>query len=272
MLHTAESTPDLSPPDEGAERVAAWISTRTDPGSYHRLVDSDSIVALVPWWYEAWHDGTGTNPHSVGISAATTAALWPAKPWSWTERCVVNMALAAADYAAWLESERGVAIPARRITSVHARARVPGFLSHGELDPGRRSDPGPGFPWDLFLAAYAWLRSPTPAPPPAPPPPNTDFGVFDMASAQTKLVPVGPLDGAGNGWTLIGFDSPVLRVVGVVANAAHPIGPDRTPGSPDDGYVPEHSKLAAAIEGGQVLLTVQGGAPGGLFAVWVTAA
>ena len=32
---------------------------------------------------------------------------------------------------------------------------VTGFISHGERDPGRRSDPGAGFPWDEFLERFA---------------------------------------------------------------------------------------------------------------------
>jgi hypothetical protein len=160
VIHTAESAPDLTAPDGGAENVAAWISRRTDPGSYHRLCDSDSIVALVPWWFEAWHDATGTNPHSVGISAATRADQWPSKPQAWRDSCIGRMAFAAADYAHWLQTNHGIDIPARRVTAAQARACVPGFVSHAELDPGRRSDPGAAFPWDQLLATYVWFRSP----------------------------------------------------------------------------------------------------------------
>lgn len=51
----------------------------------------------------------------------------------------------------------GTVIPARRITEKQARGKVPGFISHGELDPGRRSDPGAHYPWVAFLARYAEL-------------------------------------------------------------------------------------------------------------------
>jgi hypothetical protein len=161
VIHTAENSPDVTAPDDGAENVAAWISRRTDPGSYHRLCDSDSIVALVPWSFEAWHDATGTNPHSVGISAATRATDWPSKPRAWRDGCIGRMAFAAADYAHWLRATHGIDIPARRVSADEARARIPGFVSHAELDPGRRTDPGAEFPWDQFLATYQWLRSPT---------------------------------------------------------------------------------------------------------------
>lgn len=155
VLHSAENVPDLNPPDDGAETVARYISTRTSVGSYHRTCDADSIVDVLPWWAEAFHDGTGTNRHSVGISGAFKAHQLPTLPSWWVHGTVTNMARAAAEYAAWLHDVDGITIPARRITPGQARARVPGFVTHGELDPERRSDPGFHFPHGLFLHLYA---------------------------------------------------------------------------------------------------------------------
>lgn len=59
--------------------------------------------------------------------------------------------------AAWVKAETGVSVPARRITRAEYLARRPGFISHAELDPGRRSDPGDEFPWDQFLRLFAQL-------------------------------------------------------------------------------------------------------------------
>ena len=70
VLHTAESMLDLIGEDTGAEGVARFICGRTDPGSYHDLVDSDSAIQLVPYDAEAFQDGTGTNPHALSISWA----------------------------------------------------------------------------------------------------------------------------------------------------------------------------------------------------------
>ena len=153
VLHTAENATDFEGVDSGAEAVARFIATRSDPGSYHVLVDSDSTIRLAPWSAECWHD-TRTNNHSVGISAAVRSADW-SRLGARGERAVVRMALAAREYAAWLHATRGVVIPARRITRAQALDRVPGFIGHGEIDTGRRTDPGPDFPWSLFLAVYA---------------------------------------------------------------------------------------------------------------------
>lgn len=154
VVHTAESYPDEVGPDDGAENVARFIRDRTTYGSYHDLADSDSIVLLVPYWMQAYGDGTGSNPHAYHVSAATQAHRWPTLPREWTEATVRNMARAAARYARWIKREHGVEIPARRITREESDRRVPGFLSHAERDPARRSDPGAGFPWDLFLETY----------------------------------------------------------------------------------------------------------------------
>lgn len=155
VVHTAESFPDETGPDAGAENVARFIRDRTNFGSYHDLADSDSLINLVPYDAEAFHDGTGSNPHSYGLSAATQAAKWPNLSPEWTDATVRNMARGAARYARWIKREHGITIPARRITRAQSEARVPGFISHGERDPGRRTDPGRFFPWEKFLTYYA---------------------------------------------------------------------------------------------------------------------
>lgn len=155
VVHTAESYPDEVGPDTGAENVAHFIATRTTFGSYHDLCDSDSIVHVVPYDAEAYGDGTGSNPHAYHVSAATQAARWPTLGDEWVDGTVRNMARASARYARWLKAERGITIPAKRITRAESDRLVPGFISHGERDPGRRTDPGNAFPWDAFLDHYA---------------------------------------------------------------------------------------------------------------------
>ena len=169
VVHTAESTPDFVAFDGGAEAVANFIRNRTDPGSYHELCDSDSAINLVGYDAEAYHDATGSNPHSFGVSAATRADVWPLAPEAWRNGCIANMAERCAVYARWVREQRGIIIPARRITREQSEARIPGFISHAERDPARRTDPGRWFPWDQFLDEYARRMGGGPASPPATP-------------------------------------------------------------------------------------------------------
>jgi hypothetical protein len=154
VAHTAENMPDFVAFDGGAEAVANFIRNRTDPGSYHELCDSDSAINLVRYDAEAYHDATGSNPHSFGVSAATRADVWPLAPEEWRNGCIRNMAARSANYARWCRTHYGIVIPARRITRAESEARVPGFISHAERDPERRTDPGRWFPWDQFLGDY----------------------------------------------------------------------------------------------------------------------
>jgi hypothetical protein len=155
VLHTAENVTDVVLPDAGAENVAAFIARRGDPGSYHTIVDSDSIVRVGRYEWEMFHEGTGGNRWSLGLSFACRAAQWPMLPEEWVEPALRNGAEAAADMARWLHTEHGIMVPAARITADAYRRGVAGFVGHAALDPGRRSDPGAHFPWARFLSYYA---------------------------------------------------------------------------------------------------------------------
>lgn len=165
VVHSAENLPDVRPPDTGAEDVSGFIRRRSDPGSYHVLCDSDSRVQLVPFAWEAFHDGTGSNPWSIGISGAFQAHQWRTLPKWWRDACVMQMAAAAREAADWLHSCYGIEVPAIRLTK--GTYNQPGFCSHAEReqwfgDPGRRSDPGPWFPWDEFLFLFAFAGASPP--------------------------------------------------------------------------------------------------------------
>jgi hypothetical protein len=164
VIHTAENVWDQVGPDTGAEAVANFIRVRDTPGSYHDLVDSDSYLQLIRYTCEAYHDGTGSNPHSYGLSFACSAADWPAMSGEKRAAFVLRGAQRAATYARWLKSTRGIVVPAARITRDESDRRVPGFISHAQRDPQRRTDPGQGFPWSEFLDAYADLMNGAPAP------------------------------------------------------------------------------------------------------------
>lgn len=162
VVHTAESILDTVGPDTGAENVAAFIVARTDYGSYHLLVDSDSIVQLVPFDAEAYGDRTGSNLHAIHLSFACSTTDWSRMSAAKRTAFVRNGARAAARAAEWLKAEHGVTVPPRRISRADSEHRRPGFISHAERDPSRRTDPGTGFPWGEFLSTFEAFVDPGP--------------------------------------------------------------------------------------------------------------
>mgnify|MGYP006193615921 CR=1 FL=1 len=125
VLHSAENAPDLVLPDEGAERIARFIQGRSDPGSYHVICDQDSQLPLVPFSYEAYHDGTGSNPWSIGLSLALRAADWPKLTNDQRLWYMASLATAARQASDWLKVHHSVSVPARRpISCPPPRARA----------------------------------------------------------------------------------------------------------------------------------------------------
>jgi hypothetical protein len=155
VVHTAESGTDRSGPDPKAEGVASFIRNRTDPGSYHLIGDADSIIQLIRFDNEAYHDRTGSNRWSIGISLAMNAADWPSLSGTRREELVATAGQMAAIAATWLKG-RGLQVPEPRLlTKVESdRLDATGFISHARRDPSRRSDPGAGFPWTDFFRSY----------------------------------------------------------------------------------------------------------------------
>lgn len=171
VVHTAEGVMDTVGMDTGAENVASFISRRTDPGSYHELVDSDSHVALIPDDCEAFHVATDHhNWHSWGISAACRTVDWDPAHW-WTEQTIARMGERICEF--WERNGWNPVVNARWISRSDALNRVPGLVCHGTLQPRDRTDA-----WVLaryrgqlermLIEAIATAARPTPPPPPAP--------------------------------------------------------------------------------------------------------
>lgn len=155
VVHTAEGGTDTIGSDPTAENVAQFIRRRDTAGSYHLLGDADSIIQLVRFENEAYHDRTGSNRWSIGISLSLNAADWGRLSTSRRNQFVETAAQMAVIAARWLEN-RGLEVPAARKLTFNESERedASGFVSHATRDPSRRTDPGAGFPWDDFFRQY----------------------------------------------------------------------------------------------------------------------
>gem|GEM_PF-2758316 len=155
VLHTAEGGTDFSGADSKAENVASYLRTADRAGSYHLLGDADSIIQLVKFENEAYQDGTGSNPWAVGISLSMNSADWPRLSSQRKEEFVDSAAQMAVMAATWMQSIGLQAPAAVRLSKALSDSRgASGFISHGDRDPARRSDPGIDFPWSDFFETY----------------------------------------------------------------------------------------------------------------------
>ncbi len=200
VVHTAESLTDTIGADTGAEAVARFISTRTTFGSYHSIADSDSTVRVGRYEWEMFGEGTGGNKWALHLSFACQASQWSDLPSAWVTGAITNGAAEAAAMAAWVKATVAVTVPARRITAAEYRAGKPGFISHAELDPGRRSDPGPEFPWDAFLNQFAINTNQSPEDPNMPTPKEFEDYVEAIQGALVAAkIPIGNTGPDNNG-------------------------------------------------------------------------
>jgi len=141
VVHTPESFVDVHPPDDGAENVASFISTRTDPGSYHEVVDSDSYVPLIPDHLRAFHvAATGVNQWTWGISICTSAADWGLYP-AWDSAALLLTGDRIAAYLARWATRNGDVSRAWEgvgwITAAEAHAGKAGLIHHGQFQADR---------------------------------------------------------------------------------------------------------------------------------------
>ena len=143
-VHTAENTPDLVGADGGAEAIARFFSTTGRRASVHKVIDSDSIIDLLPDTHRAIHSKFAWKD-SLSFEISYKAAWWGRNP-AYEARLLRNAARICRDWV----SLYGITV--RRINLTEYQRGASGFIAHGDLDPARRTDPGSRFPWAGFLA------------------------------------------------------------------------------------------------------------------------
>ena len=113
----------------------------TRQASYHTITDRDSIVRMLPFNMEAWHDTTSNN-YSIGISVNWRVGDISRMTEEQRNQYYEQFALAVLEAVAWLKKTRNITVPLdRMLTRAEVVAGKPGISTHGRMDPGRRSDP-----------------------------------------------------------------------------------------------------------------------------------
>jgi hypothetical protein len=162
IMHITAGLQDLElvDPDSSAERTAMYAATTTRDVSWHSGSDTDGFLRLLPPSYTAWQC-IGYNSITLGHEISKADTDWRKMSPTWILRTLTHAANAVRPD---LTKYR---IPIRKATRAELdRARATdgppvGLISHHELDPDRRSDPGwigpagaqvDTFPWGLFFS------------------------------------------------------------------------------------------------------------------------
>lgn len=149
-VHSTEGVMDDVGTDTGAENVSGFISRRTDAGSYHEPVDSDSYVSLVRDECEAYSIAVdGHNRHTWNVSfACRTVDLHPESAWTLLAMAIAGQRVRAfwdrngfcpTCSARWLTPSQVAALRSRHETCPHGRW-AGGLVCHGTLQPADRTD------------------------------------------------------------------------------------------------------------------------------------
>lgn len=238
-----------------AEAVANYFARGTVVASCHYCVDSDSIVQCVHEADTAFH--APPNRYSIGIELAGYAEQTGAE---WADDFSTRMLNRAAILAAGICVRHG--IPPVWLSVADLKAGRKGITSHANISKAfgqtHHWDPGPNFPVDYFIAQVRrtmFAQSITEGAIVTPPPPPVKLV---GGKKMRQLIPVGPLDGQGNGW--MPTDIPFDRWESATPNAVDP----QTAGK----YGP---KVIASVcdHGGKVRVVVQGGEPRTTVGVYV---
>jgi N-acetyl-anhydromuramyl-L-alanine amidase AmpD len=167
---------------EGATTTASLASYLDQPGveaSYHVLVDDNGVYRYLPDEPAAWAMLSG-NHRSVQV-CLTGFARWPRSEWLAHDNMLRS---AAAVVRTWCTTYN---IPNVKLTPAQVGADQHGICGHWDWTLGKHdgthTDPGPFFPWDVFIQ-YVNL-----APGPQPPPPSPGPGSIPLMNyGETSAV------------------------------------------------------------------------------------
>ncbi|MGH3882101.1 MAG: N-acetylmuramoyl-L-alanine amidase [Pseudonocardiaceae bacterium] len=148
VIHTNEGdNPADVFPDRTAENLAAYLDRPSTQASYHKICDDDSTVRYLPDSVASWSIRSG-NSRALNL-CLTGWARWTRG--QWLDHAGM-LRRAAGEVAAWCDRYE---IPVRKLTPTQVAADHLGIIGHWDWTLGKRdgthTDPGPNFPWDVFI-------------------------------------------------------------------------------------------------------------------------
>jgi hypothetical protein len=159
VMHITAGLEDLDGVDDhSAENTAQYCRTTSTEVSWHSGSDTDTWVTLLPATYTAWHASAYNSP-TYGHEISKKHTDWR----TMSDRWVASTLFVA---AAGLKSvAQAYGIPLRKATRAELDREIAkgaagtpvGFISHSEVQPADRTDPGwvngvDTFPWARFFA------------------------------------------------------------------------------------------------------------------------
>jgi hypothetical protein len=136
--------------DSSAEKTARYAATTDRKVSWHSGSDRDSHLRLLPDDYTAFHV-RGYNSTTIGHEISKRDVSWSDEHPGWVTGTLEHAAVCLAPRV------KALRIPTRRARkleldhAISTKGMPVGFISHEDLDPTRRRDPGRDFPWQRFL-------------------------------------------------------------------------------------------------------------------------
>jgi N-acetyl-anhydromuramyl-L-alanine amidase AmpD len=120
--------------------------------SAHEVIDSEHVIQCVLKAAHAWHCGHTGNDTTYGIEICGQANQTRDQ---WLDEISIKTLSLAAARVGILAKVFG--LPIVMLTADDIKAGRTGITSHAEMSKAwhesTHTDPGPGFPWDLFLTA-----------------------------------------------------------------------------------------------------------------------
>lgn len=163
VMHITAGLEDLDTVDDhSAENTAEYCRTTDREVSWHSGSDADSFLYLLPPTHTAWH-ATSYNSCTYGHEQSKKHTDWRTVPADWVGKTIRNaakcLAPVVAQYGVPIRKATRAELDRERANFRAGRPWKPvGFISHAELQPADRTDPGlvgtvDTYPWaDLFAA------------------------------------------------------------------------------------------------------------------------